>query len=122
MKKLVAIFSCLIICLSVFVSCEPIYPLGDIKIEKIEYISIGESHDVEIIYPTGGMCVIGWKNQKIEIISGEDIISVSGIAVTGLKSGTALIKISAITVLDEHAIEAGDKEKEYSFETEIRVK
>lgn len=76
--------------------CDPIYPTGELRVEKMQPLSQGASMNIEIIYPsTEGTLgyVLGWKEQCVEIISGDDIISVSGLTITGLKSGVASIKV-----------------------------
>lgn len=102
--------------------CDPIYPLGNIQAEKIGPLSQGESAQIKLVYPnTGGSIVTGWKDQKAEIIEGEDIVEISGLNVTGLKPGTAKIKISATTVIIEEYAAEGKKEKVYSTEITVKV-
>lgn len=60
----------------------------------------------------------GWKNQSIEIIDSSDVVSASGLSVTGTKSGTATLKISAVTIISDGAFE----EKVYSTEVKVTVK
>ena len=102
--------------------CDPIYPLGNIKVEKIKDLSPGESIEIQITYPTGGLCVIDWKDQNIEIVDGDDIISADGLTLTALRPGVATIKVNATTVLDEHAINDGYEERVYSTEMMVTVK
>lgn len=64
---------------------------------------------------------MGWKDQRIDIIQGEDIVTVSDLSVTGIKTGTALIRVSATTVISDEARESGYNEKEYWTEAEITV-
>ncbi len=112
-----------VLCFCLLAGCDSQYPLGKMKLEKLQTISKGDSVDVSIIYPnTGGTIVLGWKNQNIEILSGEDIISVSGLSITGMKSGTALVKVNATTDISDEMKAAGNKEKVYSIETKITVK
>ena len=102
--------------------CDPIYPTGELRVEKMQPLSQGASMNIEIIYPnTGGSIVLGWKEQYVEIISGDDIISVSGLTITGLKSGVASIKVSATTVISDEDIASGHEEKVYSVVTEVKV-
>lgn len=102
--------------------CDPIYPTGELRVEKMQPLSQGASMNIEIIYPnTGGSIVLGWKEQYVEIISGDDIISVSGLTITGLKSGVASIKVSATTIISDEDIASGHEEKVYSVVTEVKV-
>lgn len=122
MKRSAILIVSLLICLCMIISCDPIYPPGELKVEKIGTLSRGASVDIEIVYPnTGGSIVQDWKDQCAEIISGGDIVSVSGLTVTGLKSGTAVIKVSATTVITEGASGSGYEERVYSTEIEINV-
>lgn len=63
-----------------------------------------------------------WKEQSVEIISGADIVAVSDLTITGLKSGIALIRVSATTIISDEASKEGYKEKVYSTEIEVEVK
>ena len=66
--------------------------------------------------------VIGWKDQNLEIIQGDDIVSVSGLSITGLKAGTAVLKISVTTIISEQDISSGYDEKVYSTRVRVKVK
>lgn len=122
-KKNLAFTIVLLFCLFLFNSCDPIYPTGKLKVEPIGTLSQGESTEVKIIYPnTGGSIVLGWKNEIIEIVTGTEIINVSELNITGLKAGTAKIKVSATTIISKEAAESGSVEKIYSAEIEIKVK
>ena len=113
----------IVVCLSILIGCDPEYPAGDLEVNKIEPIAIGDSIDIEIIYPnTGDSAVTGWKNQNIEIISGRDIVSVSGLTLTGIKSGTARVKINATTDITFLGVESEEDEIVYSKQLEIKVK
>ena len=105
-----------------FTGCDPVYPSGKLKVEQIGPLSQGVSVDIKIIYPnTGGSIVLGWKNQNVEIIDGNEIVAIDGLTVTGLKPGTARIKVSATTVISEESAAAGRKEKVYSAEINVEV-
>ena len=122
-KKVIAFVSFLLICFIMLTSCDPIYPTDALKIAKMEPIAQGSSVDIEIIYPnTGGSVVLDWKDQRVEIVDGSDIVAVSDLTITGLKPGTALIKVSATTVLSDEASQSGYEERIYSTEVEIEVK
>ena len=116
------IFPFLLICLIILTSCDPIYPLGKLKVEKIPVLSIGDSSEIKIVYPDGGLVVDGWKNQTVEIIEGPDIIAVSNLTITALNSGTALIKVSATTVISDELLNSGNEERQYITYVEIKVK
>ncbi len=124
MKKTVIMQTLLLLILScILTGCDPIYPTDKLKVEKIGSISQGSSAEIKIIYPnTGGTVVEGWKDQSIEILSGDDIISVSGLTVTGLKPGTAKIEVKAVTVINDENKSSGHEEKIYSASAEIKVK
>ena len=123
MKKRIIISVLLLICCSVVLAgCDPIYPPSKLKVEKIEAISQGSTIDIKIIYPnTGGSIVLGWKEQSIEIVEGKEIVSVSGLSITGIKPGTARIKVNATTVISDETATAGNEEKVYSVEIEVNV-
>lgn len=120
MKKIV-IFLCLCILSNNLIGCEPLYPLGDLEISPITSLAPGESVEIEFLYPDGGISVSGWKDETVEIVTGADVIEVSGYTVTGLKPGTAVIKVEATTVLTEGAVKEGDEERVYSTEVKIEV-
>ena len=120
MKKSCIFF--IILCVSILAGCEYHYPPENLKVSKIKALSVGETVEIELLYPnTGGSKVSGWKNQYIEIISGEDIICSDGLSVTALKAGTATLKIKATTTLFDDAISDGFEEREYSTDI-IKIK
>lgn len=121
-KRVIWIVTLLLTGVCIMTGCDPIYPTGELRVEKMQPLSQGASMNIEIIYPnTGGSIVLGWKEQYVEIISGDDIISVSGLTITGLKSGVASIKVSATTVISDESFAAGYEEKVYSVVTEVKV-
>lgn len=121
-KRVIWIVTLLLTGVCIMTGCDPIYPTGELRVEKMQPLSQGASMNIEIIYPnTGGSIVLGWKEQCVEIISGDDIISVSGLTITGLKSGVASIKVSATTVISDESFAAGYEEKVYSVVTEVKV-
>lgn len=124
MKKTVIMATIMMFCLSILVGCDPIYPPGELRVTKIAPLSQGDNINIEIIYPNnGGSIVLGWEYQNIEIISGDDIVAVSGLSLTGIKPGTAIIKVNATTIISEEAAESGYEEKVYSTrEIEINVR
>lgn len=122
MKKRLISLVLLCLCLIMLASCDPVYPPGELKVAEMQPLPQGSSAELEIIYPnTGGSIVEGWKDQSIEIIGGNDIVAVSGLTIAGLKPGTALLKVSATTVLTDDASKAGYEEKTYFTEIEIQV-
>lgn len=122
MKRTIRSAMSLLFFLCILTGCDPIYPIGSLKTTEIKSISKGETVNFEITYPNiGGSIVTGWKEQSVEIISGDDIVAVSGLSVTGIKTGTAVLKINAATVISEEAAEEGYKEKIYSTEVKITV-
>ena len=60
--------------------------------------------------------------KTVEIIEGAEIIEISGLTVKGLKAGTAVIRVSATTVISEIALEQGEEEKIYSTTAQITVR
>lgn len=121
-KRVIWIVTLLLTGVCIMTGCDPIYPTGELRVEKMQPLSQGASMNIEIIYPnTGGSIVLGWKEQYVEIISGDDIISVSGLTITGLKSGVASIKVSATTIISDEDIASGHEEKVYSVVTEVKV-
>lgn len=112
----------ILIRLCTLTGCDPIYPTGKLKVERIEPLSHGSSVDVEIIYPnTGSKIVLGWKDQNIEIISGDGIIAISGLSITGLESGTAVIQVNATTSISDEARNSGNEDTVYSGQIEVKV-
>lgn len=121
-KRVIWIVTLLLTGVCIMTGCDPIYPTGELRVEKMQPLSQGASMNIEIIYPnTGGSIVLGWKEQYVEIISGDDIISVSGLTITGLKSSVASIKVSATTIISDEDIASGHEEKVYSVVTEVKV-
>ena len=116
------VFSFLLIGLIILTGCDPIYPLGKLKVEKIPVLSIGDSAEIKIVYPDDGLIVEGWKNQTVEIIEGFDIIAVSNLTITALNSGTALIKVSATIVISDELLDSGYEERQYTTYVDIKVK
>ena len=119
MRLLVVLLPILLILLA---GCDPMFPLGNIRVEKIKVLSSGEAIDIKISYPnTGGSLVRGWKDQNIEIVDGDDIISADGLTITALRPGTAKIKVNATTVLLDSTLDKGHEERVYSTEVTVNV-
>ena len=122
-KRVLLSIVILLMGVSILSGCEPIYPLGNIKVEEIEPLSQGTSVNIDIIYPyIGDTWVVGWKDQNIEIIEGDDIVTVSDLTVTGVKPGDAFIKVNATTVMYNDAVKSDDEERVYSTKVKITVK
>ncbi|MBO4870183.1 MAG: hypothetical protein J6330_03350 [Clostridia bacterium] len=82
-------------CLSVFYGCDPVLPTENIvAVYEPNPLIQGSSADIEIIYPdTTGTPIVEWTDQKVEVINGNDIVEVSGLKITGLKPGKAVLKV-----------------------------
>jgi hypothetical protein len=103
--------------------CDPKYPPENIRVEKIYPLSLGETIEVKIIYPNeGGSMVVGWKDQKVDILTNNNVIFVSGLFITALEKGTATIKVSATTVLSEESFQSGNEDKVYTVQVKVYVK
>ena len=121
-NKTKTVFFFLLICLIILTGCDPIYPPGKLKVEKLPVLSVGDHVEINIVYPDDGLIVDGWKNQTVEIIEGSDVIAISGLTITALKPGTALIKVSATTVISDELLSQGYEERQYSTYVDIKVK
>lgn len=92
------IFVCLsIITFLLFVtSCDPVLPDESIEVVCSKNpVSVGESLDIQIIYPdTADTAIVEWTEPVIKVLQGEDVISINGMSVTGIKTGTATISVS----------------------------
>ncbi len=120
--KSVLIVSFVFLCLCVLVGCDPTYPPGKLKVANIDPISQGETITIDIIYPNeGGTIVFGWKDQNVEILSGGEFLSVSGLSITGITTGSASIRVNATTVISDEAAKSGYEEKVYSIVLTITV-
>lgn len=75
--------------------CDPVLPTDSISADyEPKPLTQGASAEIEIVYPdTTGTPIVEWTDQRIEIINGSDIVEVSGLTVTGLKPGKAVLKI-----------------------------
>ena len=95
MKKAVFAVLILTVCLSLFASCDPVLPTENISATyEPKPLTEGTAAEIEIIYPdTAGTPIVKWTDQKVEIIKDSDIVEVSGLTVTGLKPGKAVLKI-----------------------------
>ena len=95
MKKTVFAILISALCLIMLTGCDPVLPTENISADYApKPLTQGSSADIEIIYPdTAGTPIVKWTDQKVEIVRGEDIVAVSGLTVTGLKPGKAVLKI-----------------------------
>lgn len=82
--------------MSMLTGCDPKLPAANIAANYTPNpLTHGSSADIEIIYPnTDGTAVVKWTHQDVEIISGSDVVEVSGLSITGLQPGTAILRVS----------------------------
>ena len=95
MKKTIFVILVLLFCMSIFIGCDPVLPTDSIAADyEPKPLVQGASANIEITYPdTTGTAIVGWTDQKIEIVKGDDIVQVSGLTITGLKPGKAVLQI-----------------------------
>jgi hypothetical protein len=95
MKKTVFAILISALCLIMLTGCDPVLPTDNISADyEPKPLTQGASAEIEIVYPdTTGTPIVEWTDQRIEIIKGSDIVEVSGLTVTGLKPGKAVLKI-----------------------------
>ncbi len=96
MKKRAILMGILVLfSLSMLAGCDPVLPTENIVADyEPRPLIQGTSADIEIVYPnTDGTPIVKWTDQRVEIIKGNDIVEVSGLTITGLKSGKAVLKI-----------------------------
>ena len=56
------------------------------------------------------------------VANGTTDLAISGLTITALKPGTALIKVSATTVISDELLSQGNEERQYSTYVDIKVK
>lgn len=96
MKRVKSFIAALMFILLLFaVGCDPVLPTENIAADyEPKPLIQGASADIEIIYPdTTGTPIVKWTDQKVEIIEGNDIVEISGLKITGIKPGKAVLKI-----------------------------
>lgn len=95
MKKTFTTVILLAFCCAFFTGCDPVLPKENITANySPKPLTLGVSAHIEIIYPdTEGTSIVEWTDQSVEIVQGKDIVEVSGLTMTGLKPGTARLKI-----------------------------
>lgn len=121
-KQLLMLFSILTMTFAFLLGCDPTYPPGNIKVDDVDHLSLGETVTLDIEYPNnGGTIVFGWKDHTVEIVSGIGLVSISGLSVTGTQAGVVVIRVSATTVISEYAAESGYEERVYSTEISVNV-
>lgn len=121
-KQLLMLFSILTMTFAFLLGCDPTYPPGNIKVDDVDHLSLGETVTLDIEYPNnGGTIVFGWKDHTVEIVSGIGLVSISGLSVTGTQAGVVVIHVSATTVISEYAAESGYEERVYSTEISVNV-
>jgi len=110
------------ISLTFLLGCDPTYPPGNIKVEDVDHLSLGETVTLDIEYPNdGGTIVFGWKDQTVEFLSGVGQVSISGLSITGTQAGVVVLRVSATTVISEYAAESGYEDRVYSIEITVNV-
>ena len=97
MKKTIIIL-CVFILLSLS-SCDPVLPNENISAECTPNpLTVGETAEISVKYPDiSNTAIKSWEQPNITIISGDDIVSVSGLSVTGLEKGKATLRIEVVS-------------------------
>lgn len=95
-KKYFIIAILLLLFLNILTACDPVLPTENIDaVYAPSPLIQGASAEINIIYPdTDGTAIVKWTGQSLEVISGDDIVDTSGLTITGLKPGTATLKVS----------------------------
>ena len=95
MKKTIFVILVLLFCMSIFIGCDPVLPTDNIAADyEPKPLVQGASANIEITYPdTTGTAIVGWTDQTVELVKGDDIVQVSGLTITGLKPGKAVLQI-----------------------------
>jgi hypothetical protein len=103
-------------------SCDPVYPVGKLKVTMPDAVTVGQTADIVLKYPnTGGSIVTGWKDVTVEIVSGKDVVAVSDMTVIGLQTGTVVLRVTVTTVISNEALASGHEEKQYETEFSLTV-
>lgn len=94
MKKIILLI-CSSLCLVMLAGCDPAVGFhGKIKADyEPKPLTQGSSANIVIDYLE--FSHLKWTNQNVEIIDGHDVVEVTGLTITGLKKGTALVKVEA---------------------------
>jgi hypothetical protein len=116
--KLFLVFS-LIIFMIIFAGCDSeLHLFGRINASYEPHpVTQGETANVVIDY--GEFANLRWTNQMVTIINGNDIVDVSGLTITALQPGTALLRVEA-TGHTQYPIFIFITEKQ-TFSTELEV-
>ncbi|MCL2083219.1 MAG: hypothetical protein FWH04_08325 [Oscillospiraceae bacterium] len=102
--------------------CDPIYPIKNLKIEYAPApLPIGTFAEIKITHPNDGIAEIVWDNQQIEIVSGADVLEISGLYIKGLKAGTAILEITSTAKL-VYEISGTPDERVYTKRLKVKVK
>ena len=98
-KKILCLFVPLLFGLVMFAGCDPVLPdKGITATIEPNPLPQGTSALIHIVYPdTKNTAVENWNDPGVSIVSGHDIVAVNGLSVTGLKPGTAALKIKVTT-------------------------
>jgi hypothetical protein len=119
-KRIFVMSVFLLFCLSIFTGCSPVLPNENIRADYTPNPLVqGASAEIEITYPdTVDTSVVRWVNPWAVILSGEDVISISGLTVTGLNPGTAMLRVFVYA----HCEFLGFTTDRPVFATELEVK
>lgn len=95
MKKIICILAVFILTLNLL-SCDPVLPKENIKaICTSNPLKLNETAEIKIIYPNiSDTAVVDWTTPEIEIVSGGDVVEMSGMTVTGIKQGIAILNVT----------------------------
>lgn len=95
MKKTFGITAILLILVCLLTACDPVLPADTIRVELTPNpLPKGTSAEINIYYPpTDDTAIADWVNPRVEILEGDEIIAVSGLEVTALDPGRALLLV-----------------------------
>lgn len=94
-KSVILTIITILACLIVLTGCDPVLPAGNISADyETKPLTQGSTASISIAYPdTENTAVVKWTDQNIEVISGKNIVEVSGLSIKGLRPGTAVLKV-----------------------------
>lgn len=94
-KMFICAVSFLLVCVGLLTACDPVLPAGNISADYApKPLPQGTTAEIELSYPdTTDTAVVGWNDPTVTIVSGEDVVKVSGRSITGLKTGTAVLRV-----------------------------
>jgi len=96
--KTLAMVVVAVLALGMLGGCDPAHPADSIEATYSPHpLSPGQSATIDIEYPSSkDVSVSKWSDQSVAIVSGEDIVEVSGLTVTGVSPGTAVLHVQAV--------------------------